>query len=73
MKALVALLKELLGLFFDDGRLAIAVLAILAATALLQLAGPFAGLAAAAFLVAGIIAALLENVIRTARAMRDKR
>ena len=72
MKPIFASLKELAGLFFDDGRLAIAVLVLLAATALLRQAFPPDGPLAAAFLVAGVVAALLENVIRTARGTRAK-
>ncbi len=62
MKALHAIA----GLFFDDGSLAIVMLAILAAAVLVvnALGGP----AAMAFLVGGVIAALLENVLRAARA-----
>lgn len=64
MSSALALLRQLAGLFFDDGSLAIAVLVILAATAILSSADEQA---ATAFLVAGVIAALLENVLRTAR------
>ncbi len=65
MKALHAIA----GLFFDDGSLAIVMLAILAAAVLVvnALGGP----AAMAFLVGGVIAALLENVLRAARATTD--
>jgi hypothetical protein len=70
MKALLgsalALLRQLAGLFFDDGSLAIAVLVILSATAIL--AGTHEQ-AAMALLVGGVSAALLENVLRTARLM----
>jgi hypothetical protein len=67
MSSALALLRQLAGLFFDDGSLAIAVLVILAATAIL--AGTDEP-AATVFLVAGIVAALLENVLRTARLAR---
>lgn len=66
MSSVLALLRELAGLFFDDGSLAIAVLVILAATA--SLAGSDES-AAMALLVAGVVTALLENVLRTARLM----
>jgi hypothetical protein len=54
------------GLFFDDGSLAIVVLAILAATVIVMnaLGEPVA----MAFLAGSVIAALLENVLRAARA-----
>lgn len=67
MKALLRFAREIAGLFFDDGSLAIAVLVILAATAILIDAAWFDGPVAMAFLVGGVIAALLENVVRTAR------
>ncbi len=60
-------LRELAGLFFDDGSLALVVLAILAVTAILWNNAWFDGPEAMAFLVGGIIAALLENVVRTSR------
>jgi hypothetical protein len=68
--AVTGLASELAGLFFDDGSLAIAVLLILAATALFASTPWFDAPAAMAFLVGGVIAALLENVLRTARAGR---
>ena len=67
MKHLLRIVRELAGLFFDDGSLAIVILAILAATAILGSATWFDGPVAMAFLVLGVIAALVENVIRTAR------
>jgi hypothetical protein len=67
MSAVLGFFRELAGLFFDDGSLAIAVLVILAATAILTNAAWFDGPVAMAFLVGGVIVALLENVIRTAR------
>ncbi len=60
-------LREIAGLFFDDGSLAIAVLAILAIAAVLLHNAWFDGLEALTFLAGGVVAALLENVIRTAR------
>jgi hypothetical protein len=73
MRALQRFAREIAGLFFDDGSLAIAVLSILAAAAILAEAAGFDGLVGMAFLVGGIMAALLENVVRTARgaASRD--
>ena len=63
-------LREFAGLFFDDGNLAIAILAILAVAAVLLGNNWFDGPEAMAFLVGGVIAALLENVLRTARFAR---
>jgi hypothetical protein len=57
----------LAGLFFDDGSLAIVVIAILATTAILMANAWFDASEAMAFLVGAVIAALFENVLRTAR------
>ena len=59
-------LRGIAGLFFDDGSLAIVVLAILAAAPIVVNA--IGEPAAMIFLVGGVIGALLENVLRTARA-----
>jgi hypothetical protein len=59
-------LRGVAGLFFDDGSLAIVVLAILASAAIVVNA--LGESAAMIFLVGSVIAALLENVLRTARA-----
>jgi hypothetical protein len=71
MKAVLGFLREVAGLFFDDGSLAIVVLLILLTTAILTSNSWFDGPEAMAFLVGGVIAALLENVLRTARAGAD--
>jgi hypothetical protein len=67
MRAVIDFLRELAGLFFDDGSLAIVVLVILATTAVLFGNAWFDGPEAMVFLVGGVTAALLENVARTAR------
>jgi hypothetical protein len=66
--AIAGLARELGGLFFDDGSLAITVLLILAATALFASTPWFDAPAAMAFLVGAVVIALVENVLRTARA-----
>ena len=63
----LVLVRKAAGLFFDDGSLAIGVLLVLSATAILMHATWFDGPPAIAFLVGGITAALVENVVRTAR------
>jgi hypothetical protein len=68
MRSVIGVARDIAGLFFDDGSLAIAVLLILAATALLALGAGFDGPEASVFLVSAVIAALVENVVRTARA-----
>jgi hypothetical protein len=68
MNAMVRTFKTLIGLFFDDGSLALAILALLASLALLSRAGLIASpLVLMVLLVAGTVMLLLENVIRTAR------
>jgi hypothetical protein len=68
MSAIVRIVKTLLGLFFDDGTLALAILSLLAALALLAWAGLLASpLISIALLAGGTVLLLLENVIRTAR------
>jgi hypothetical protein len=73
MKPAMRLVRELAGLFFDDGSLAIALLFVLATAAILSNAAWFSPepQAAMALLVAGVIAALAENVVRTARLSRS--
>jgi hypothetical protein len=68
IRSVIGLAREIAGLFFDDGSLALSVLVILGATAILMHAAWFEPSAAMTFLVSGVIAALLENVARTARA-----
>ena len=57
-------------LFVDDGSLAIAVGLILVITAFLASTPWFRGPVSIAFLVGAIVAALIENVLRAARAAR---
>jgi hypothetical protein len=56
----------LVGLFIDDGKLALTVIVVLVLVALLTRLGALGGSLAMALLVAGTIGALLANVIRTA-------
>lgn len=72
MRSLLAFLRELAGLFFDDGSLAITVLVVLGVTAFLLQAAYIDRVTALVLLVGGVIAALLENVLRTARASLPK-
>ena len=63
----MSFLRAIAGLFFDDGSLALVVVAILATTALLVAKAWFDSPEAMTFLVGAVIAALIENVLRTAR------
>ena len=65
-------MRALLGLFFDDGSLALVVLGVLVAASLLRHAGLIGSRGAMALLVAGTVAALMENVVRTALASRTR-
>jgi len=67
MTALAMILRELAGLFVDDGALALAILAIVAVAAVISLALPDAPLLAGAVLTVGCPGVLLLNVMRAAR------
>jgi hypothetical protein len=65
MKLLAGIARELVGLFVDDGMLAIAILAIIAAAAIVATFVP--GLTAGVVLVAGLLFALFANVMAVQR------
>jgi len=67
MSALMSLLRQLAGLFVDDGWLAFAIIGIVALAAVLALLMPRLSLAAGAVLVFGCRGVLLVNVIRAAQ------
>lgn len=67
MKILVGIFRELIGLFIDDGMLALAIVAVVALAALVAWAVPTAPIAAGVVLALGCLAALLGNVIRAAK------
>ena len=67
MSALMSLLRQLGGLFVDDGWLAFAILCIVALAAVLALLTPRLSLAAGAVLLFGCLGVLLVNVIRAAQ------
>jgi hypothetical protein len=66
VNVLIRSLNGLLGLFIDDGKLALAVMGVLVLAGLLTHLGLLDGSPAMVLLVAGTISALLANVIRTA-------
>jgi hypothetical protein len=66
MSALARALRGLFGLFVDDGKLALTLIALLLAVGLLTHAGAVDGSLALLLLVGGTVIALLANVIRTA-------
>jgi len=63
---MMRLLRELAGLFVDDGWLAVAILAVVALAGIVSLV-PGASLAAGGVLLFGCLGALGANVIRAAR------
>jgi len=66
MKALVRALRGVLRLFVDDGKLALTIIGLLVAIGILTRAGALDESLALGLLVAGTIAALLANVVRSA-------
>jgi hypothetical protein len=66
VNVLTRTIRGLVGLFIDDGKLALNVIAVLILVGLLTHLGSLDGSLAMALLVAGTIGALLANVIRTA-------
>jgi hypothetical protein len=67
MDVVNTLLKEAIGMFVDDGSLAIAILIIVAIAAWISFRLEQGSLATAAILLVGCLAALAENVVRTVR------
>ena len=69
MNIVAGIFKELIGLFVDDGSLALAILAVVAVVAALMAIGlpPIAGGPLLFLLCAGVV---VENVLRTLRAKR---
>jgi len=63
----MTVIQELIGLFVDDGALAIAILAVVAFAALVAAAVPGVPLAAGSILVLGCPGVLLINILRASR------
>jgi len=64
MTALTNVLRELAGLFVDDGALALTIIAIVALAGMVAMLMPEVPLAAGAVLLFGCLAALLWSVAR---------
>lgn len=64
MTALTNVLRELAGLFVDDGALALAIIAIVVLAGVVAMLMPNVSLAAGAILLFGCLAALLSSVAR---------
>ena len=67
MNAIAHGLRALLGLFFDDGKLALEILVLLGGTAAVASAEAIPSWRSMALLVAGTLVVLLENVVRAVR------
>jgi len=67
MSAIANVLRGIIGLFFDDGTLALVILALLIVTGFARYEEWIGESVAMTILIAGTIAALLENVLRFAR------
>ena len=63
----MTVIQELIGLFVDDGALAIAILGVVAFAALVAAAVPGMPLAAGAILALGCPGVLLINIVRASR------
>jgi hypothetical protein len=67
MTALSNVLRELAGLFVDDGALALTIIAIVVVAGMVAMLMPEVPLAAGAILLFGCLAALLSSVARADR------
>ena len=67
MTTLTVLWRELAGLFVDDGRLALAILAMVALAAILAVLIPAAPLIAGGVLLLGCLGVLFGNVVKATR------
>lgn len=67
MNAVVSVLRELAGLFIDDGSLALAILAVIVVAGIVSTLLPGVPLAAGATLVFGCLGVLLVNVARAVK------
>jgi hypothetical protein len=67
MSVLTAVFRELIGLFVDDGSLALMILAVVMAAGILATLMPDQQLAAGAILLFGCLGVLLANVAGAAR------
>lgn len=70
MNVVMRTFRGLIGLFIDDGKLALTVMGVLILVGALAHFDALGGWPAMALLVAGTISALLANIIRTASKVR---
>jgi len=67
MKLLLGALRELIGLFVDDGALALAIVAIIALAGVVAAVMPAVPAASGAILLFGCLAVLFANVMQARR------
>lgn len=67
MNTFVAVVRQLAGLFVDDGSLALQIVAIILVAGIISALDPGLSFAAAGILLLGSLAALFLNVARTGR------
>jgi hypothetical protein len=67
MSGLISVLRQFAGLFVEDGWLALAILCVVALTAIVALLMPRLSLAAGAILLLGCLGVLVANVVRAAQ------
>jgi hypothetical protein len=67
MTALVAIIRELIGLFVDDGALALAIVAVVVAAGLAAVFAPVAAWASGGILLFGCLGVLVVNVMTAKR------
>jgi hypothetical protein len=67
MSALLAVLRELAGLFVDDGSLVLAILGVVVLAAIFAMLAPHMALAAGAILLLGCLGVLVVNAVSAAR------
>ena len=65
MKILIAMIREIAGLFVDDGWLALAISLVVMISAIVAAIAPQTPLAAGAVLLTGCLGMLFDNVMRT--------
>jgi hypothetical protein len=70
MAVILNIVRELIGLFIDDGSLALATIAVLGAVGVARYADLAGSTAAAVLLCGGLVLVILENVLRSARAIK---
>jgi hypothetical protein len=70
MNVATRMVRDLVGLFVDDGTLALTLIVVLATASALAHVGAIGKSLAMALLVAGTLGALLVNVIRAAKRFR---